>query len=613
MIDEKTISTICDAIEAQKPFSQVLPKSGIIHFDKMLPYMCVYRFRESADPHFTRLIKTQGSYLIIKDDIAITKLVGRISEHIAKKLNAFLILELWPVYTDHEANFEILCPEGRAPATVAALQEGFEEMRIIYPKVSVSVTPTLERHPEDLPSLLDIETSKDVGSLIIGLGVPTLYARPEEDEIYSLFFRKFFTRFSEIIKRAVFEFIRVQTANPFDHYLMLGKTQLDKPTLEVDQALAEISQQMDFLLRVTPVNSQKAWQQFEESGFAKEPAFTYRLIALDPELTKRKLYDLPIDKIQDPTMAYILRDKRLEIEKQLIMLEERGTPNFKFTGESLYGIVDPEVSKAAALLLDRFPTQSQTDTIARIDCHEFAAKAQDEIDYYQKQFTNLDLKIEIRPDVAGIMVSKSKLLISENLMIDASRTDALIQHEIATHILTYCNGKMQPVRQMYAGFAGYDQMQEGLAVLAEYLVGGLTKNRLRLLAARVIAVEKMISGKSFVDVFHLLKDVYNFPPKAAYFITMRVYRGGGLTKDAVYLSGLIKLLDYLKNDGDLNILYNGKFNHNHIPLVQELLFRKVLSSSIKPRYLERKPVQENLKRIRNGIELPDLINSQKQP
>ena len=43
-------------------------------------------------------------------------------------------------------------------------------------------------------------------------------------------------------------------------------------------------------------------------------------------------------------------------------------------------------------------------------------------------------------------------------------------------------------RPRRSGLAGHEETQEGLAVLAEYLVGGLTASRLRQLAARVVAV-----------------------------------------------------------------------------------------------------------------------------
>jgi uncharacterized protein (TIGR02421 family) len=192
--------------------------------------------------------------------------------------------------------------------------------------------------------------------------------------------------------------------------------------------------------------------------------------------------------------------------------------------------------------------------------------------------------------------------------MDAQRCDALIQHEVATHILTYCNGKSQPLKQMYAGFAGYDELQEGLAVLAEYLVGGLTVNRLRLLAARVIAAHSLVMGATFIETFKLLKDEHHFPDRTAYYITMRIYRGGGLTKDAVYLAGLMQVMKYLENDGTIDTLYAGKFNITHVALIEELIHRDVLKEPILPRFLEREDVQERLQKIKKGITLIELLN-----
>ena len=119
----------------------------------------------------------------------------------------------------------------------------------------------------------------------------------------------------------------------------------------------------------------------------------------------------------------------------------------------------------------------------------------------------------------------------------ASRVDALLQHEIGTHVVTHVNGSHQPLRLLGAGLAGYDETQEGMAVFAEYLVGGLTARRLRQLAARVVAVHQMVEGGRSSTCTRDLVDS-GVPPVEAFTITMRVFRSGGLTKDAVYLRGL---------------------------------------------------------------------------
>ncbi|PVW14610.1 flavohemoglobin expression-modulating QEGLA motif protein [Marixanthomonas spongiae] len=607
MISEKLIDSICKSLEKQLPVKETIAEEGELHIDKLLPYICVYRYKEK-DPNFSGLLKTQASYLIVKDTVDITHLLECLSRTISTKLNAFLIIEMWPFRKDHDAELEIFCPKSKAPATIAAFKEGFDELHVIYPEINTTVHDTHARHPEHLQPLIEIDESKQSGALIIGLGIPTIYERPEENQLFSIFYRKFSSRFSEIVKRAVYEFIRVQTSNPFNHYLMLGKTNLDRITLEADSKLAKISEKMSFLLRTTPVNASTEWERFKKNKFQKTPAFNYRLIALDPELEKRKLYQLPIDKVDDPTLSFILRDKRLEIEKQLTMLEERSTHNFRFIGESLYGPIKQNVLEGAAAILKKFPEPMERSNMERADCHQFAEHAQKEIDYYKEHFTNLDLGLEIRKDVAGIMVSKTKLFVSENLSMDASRCDALVQHEVGTHILTYCNGKRQPLEQMYAGFAGYDRLQEGLAVLAEYLVDGLTKNRLRLLAGRVEAANSLVNGASFIETFNMLHHTYNFTQYTAYYITMRVYRGGGLTKDAVYLAGLMNCMAYLKNGGNIETLYTGKFNTNHVPLIEELLHRDIVKKPLLPRFLERDIAKKRLQKLKEGIQLTELLN-----
>lgn len=606
MIEKRIVRSVCKKLSEERSVTQDLPNNGIMYIEKLLPYICVFRYKK-ADPYFAGLLKTQASYLIVKDSIDISGLLEEISKTISKKLNAFLILELWPILKNHKGKFQIFCPENKAPATVAALKEGFEGIQKIYSNTSVTVSNSFDRHPANLEPLMAIDDSKESGGLIIGAAIPALYQNIAANEMYSLFYRKFYTLFSETIKRAAYEFIRVQTSNPFNHYLMLGKTHLDKVTLKADRELAKISEGMSFLLRTTPVNSASEWKKFKNNDFRKEPSFNYRLIALDPEKKKRELFDLPIDQIDDPTISYILRDKRLEIEKQLTMLEERETNSFRFIGESLYGKIEEPVLKAAEAILKKYPKGDDRNDMRRFNCHEFAERAQKEMDYYQQLFPDIKLSFEIRKDVAGIMVSKSQLLISTDFSLDESRCDALIQHEIGTHILTYCNGKSQPLKQMYAGFSGYDQLQEGLAVLAEYLVAGLTVNRMRTLAGRVIAAEAMVKGANFIETFNVLRTEHNFTESTSYYITMRIFRGGGLIKDFVYLAGLLNVMDYLKNDGKLETLYTGKFNTNHVELVEELLHRNVLKKPVIPRFLERESVQERLAKLRKGLDITELL------
>jgi uncharacterized protein (TIGR02421 family) len=165
------------------------------------------------------------------------------------------------------------------------------------------------------------------------------------------------------------------------------------------------------------------------------------------------------------------------------------------------------------------------------------------------------------------------------------------------------------LRLLKVGLAGYDGLQEGLAVLAEYLVGGLSRGRLRTLAARVVATDQMIRGTPLTETFRVLTQEHGFQPRPAYTIALRVYRGGGLTKDAVYLRGLMEMVEYIRRNGDLEPLFIGKLAMDHIPIVRELLLRGVLRPPpLRPRYLDDPQAANRLQRLRQTANALDLLD-----
>ena len=344
----------------------------------------------------------------------------------------------------------------------------------------------------------------------------------------------------------------------------------------------------------------------EKNQYSKLPHFTYRLISIDPEQEKRKLFNIPIENIEDPALAFLLRDKRMELEKQLLMLEERGTKKFFYTSQSIYGEISEEIKNAAGSLLNCEIPNEQIE-YGVVNAEQFAVAANEELEKYRNSFPGLDLRVRVKDNVTGLIVSGAELSIGKDLTISEVRVNALIQHEIGTHILTYCNGHMQPLHLMYAGFAGYEQLQEGIAVLSEFLVGGLNINRLRLLAARVMAVDALIGGADFIECYQMLCRDYDFNRRTAFNISMRVYRGGGYTKDAIYLKGLVQVLNFIKDGGEISKLYAGKYALEHLPFIEELDHLSILNKPFLPAYLSSPGAKEKIQRIKKGIDLKELI------
>ena len=164
--------------------------------------------------------------------------------------------------------------------------------------------------------------------------------------------------------------------------------------------------------------------------------------------------------------------------------------------------MSPALRKQAEALLSGITRTEPTDE--PLDAEAFLALAEAEIARYRDEDPDLDMHAEIRPDVNGVMVSGDVLLIGPETKVQQARAQALLHHEVGTHLVTQANGSHQPIKVLGVGLAGYDETQEGLAVLAEIACGGLTAFRLRQLASRVVTVHRLVGGATFAEAHEAL-------------------------------------------------------------------------------------------------------------
>lgn len=383
-----------------------------------------------------------------------------------------------------------------------------------------------------------------------------------------------------------------------------GDAGLSAADLAVDHRLALLSQSFRFLLEVTPVDADDLRDDFLE-GREPDPGFTYRELDTDPDVVRAELDAVDVGEVEDPVLGQLLRAKHREMELQLDMLEARDTDDFLPLSVELYGGVSPALRTQAEMLLASITRTEAGDEA--LDAEEFLALAEDEIAHYRAEDPDLDMHAEIRTDVNGVMVSGDTLLIGPETKVQRARAQALLHHEVGTHLVTQANGSHQPIKVLGVGLAGYDETQEGLAVLAEIACGGLTAFRLRQLASRVVTVHRMIGGASFAEAHEALV-AEGFPESSAWTTVMRVYRSGGMTKDAIYLRGLVELLEHLGSDGSLDQLWLGKFSLRDLPLIGDLEDRGLLRPPrVLPRYLHDPATDANLARAAGTEDLSTLL------
>jgi uncharacterized protein (TIGR02421 family) len=381
------------------------------------------------------------------------------------------------------------------------------------------------------------------------------------------------------------------------------------PALDIDAGLAEIERSVNLLLNVTPVNAAEAWADFERSEFGTAPTLRLRPLEFEPDLVRRELYELEIEDVTDPALHTLFRTKRDEIARQITALEDRDTTRFVYGSLQLYGGIAQPLVSAAEELLEAIPAQAPSTR--SVTAGAFAEAARAEFDRYRAVYPEFPTHLEVRDDVSELMVSFGRLLIPEAATIRADRVEPLLHHEVGTHVVTYQNGARQPLRLLTIGLPGYDETQEGLAVLAEYLTGGLDPRRLRVLAARVVAIAEMLDGAGFLEIFESLRTEHRLPRRTAWSIAIRAVVGGGSVKDAIYLRGIARILQALAEGISLDVLFVGKLALDHIPLIQDLLDRDVLNPPwVRPRWLDVPGAQERLARLREGASVRDLYEGE---
>jgi uncharacterized protein (TIGR02421 family) len=381
------------------------------------------------------------------------------------------------------------------------------------------------------------------------------------------------------------------------------------PALEIDASLTEIERSVNLLLNVTPVNAAEAWADFERSDFGSAPTLRLRPLEFEPDLVRRALYDLEVENVRDPALHTLFQAKRDEIARQITLLEDRDTTRFVYGSLQLYGGITQPLVSAAEELLDLIPQHAPSTR--SVTAGAFAEAARVEFDRYRAAYRDFPLHLEVRDDISELMVSFGWLLIPESASIRADRVEPLLHHEVGTHVVTYQNGARQPLTLLTIGLPGYDETQEGLAVLAEYLTGGLDPRRLRVLAARVVAVSEMLDGADFMEIFDSLRTEHRIPRRTAWSIAIRVVVGGGSVKDAIYLRGIARILDALTEGISLDVLFVGKLALDHVPLIQDRLDRQVLNEPwVRPRWLDVPGAQERLDRLREGASVSDLYEAE---
>jgi uncharacterized protein (TIGR02421 family) len=623
-INDAFIQEVCGALDAGEPIRRRFNKWGILHIDRKLPFICMYRRpQRGGDKGTSELLLGQANYILVDEVTAQSAPFLTLMEQITTKLEAafgaFLLLELWSQPSPHSTaiaegqphlHFSIHANAVNPPLQILeSAENALLDIEFDGKPPSLSVNYDASMYPNNMAALpMFGQQAQSDKRYWLGLSLTPVYRK--RHKLLPFEIKLVHAEMTRALRQINYAFTHKYTCQRPRHYHELGKHSITAKVMQIDKQIADIKDQFDILFHVTPVNTQQVWENFRESNYTKLSAFKYRARPIDPDLLKRQLYALEIEHIDDPALNHIFQTQREEISRLLTMISDRNLPNFMYGSLQVFGGVDDALRlQAKDILVRAYGYSASQNKFSKVPARQVAKQAKTLITEYAKQAPSFKCEIEIRDDIPGILVSGGKLLVGANLNLDKKRMSATLAHEVSTHVITHFNGSAQPFQQFHSGMQNYESIQEGLAMLSEYFVGGLSASRLRTIAGRVLAVDAMVKGADFITVFKMLCDDWQFSKKQAFTITMRVYRGGGFTKDAVYLRGMLEVVNYLKSGGDYMLLFVGKIALQHIPFLQELKWRKLLKDAqLKPNFIGTEYFDKRMEKLKSSSSLITLIN-----
>ncbi|MBU1756754.1 MAG: DUF1704 domain-containing protein [Alphaproteobacteria bacterium] len=368
---------------------------------------------------------------------------------------------------------------------------------------------------------------------------------------------------------------------------------------EVDRALARMDEKVDWLTRLTPVNITEIWEGFRGSQYRHMPDSRFSEgLEQDAPVLRSELFALPVREIENDLLQALLLEKQREIDQQIELVRMRGKDGFILASLDLFGNVSEQLLQEARDLLREVPVVEPDPEDAGAE--EICAVALGEVAKYRERHPQFACEVVVDPTPGtSLYVSQGNFHVAHDFRTSRSRINPLIQHEIGTHAVTRHNGRHQPLHTLAGGLADYDELQEGVAVLAEYLAGYLPAQRLRTLGARVVAAHMAVEERAGPEIYACLTEEYHIDSETAFDTALRAKRGGGLTKDALYLKGLAELLAYLRNGGDFEILFLGKFALKHLHSLERLIEDGILHHpEILPPYLQDPSALDRLAQAR---------------
>ncbi len=341
-------------------------------------------------------------------------------------------------------------------------------------------------------------------------------------------------------------------------------------------------------------------------GEHAKPRWEWRPVAIERSIWRELGRARELAKASEAAALYLPRLEELETE--LLLLESLGRSKqvrpmaarlFGTGSERLFPDADLSILDAAHEILSQASLEQEPRTIpaASVD----GVNLRDLMLAYGKH-VGLHIAVRIDPGlIANAAVGERTVFIADRCF-GAREAQRLATHEVYGHLVSGFNGRAQTLGIFAIGTAGSYGDQEGVAIYLEELAGLLDSSRQRTLAGRLLATHAMHAGVSFGDAARILVSEHDFSPEASVTLCERAFRAGGVARDAVYLTGWLRVRRAVaRGETNLAELQLGKVSLSALPELRRLARDGLLTQPI---YLSN--LAKSLGSTGAGTRLPTL-------
>ncbi|MDH7912365.1 flavohemoglobin expression-modulating QEGLA motif protein [Winogradskyella sp. SYSU M77433] len=349
---------------------------------------------------------------------------------------------------------------------------------------------------------------------------------------------------------------------------------------DIDANLNRLVKNIELLNYINPLNIASEKKKFYSSKYNYEPEFKYPKMRFNGYKLHRLFFSQRLERIEDDDIRQLYEDIIYEYSGLIECIETIGQGRkFYFNSLKSFGTPTEKDIENAKFILRFDDSEFNEEMLPMFSAEEARAY----FDEFSKRYDfEYNIKISNNLSAAAMVLNNTQtLVLRKSHKYSKNQLKVLTNHEIGVHMVTTFNGLSHPLKVFSNGFPNNVETQEGLAVYSEFMSNCLTIERLKELAFRVIAVDSLNKGYDFSDTFHLLHNQHKLNRDKAFAITLRVHRGGGFTKDHLYLSGLRNVYKYAKKGKDLGVLLTGKVSQDYIPTIKKM---QKLGLALPPKY-----------------------------